>query len=108
MYETNIAVSVIQDYINTYLFEPRKNWPEEEFAIRSYSRWAANDILERIINRSMILPNHITGLESKTLFGIIQDFIDEADYCSEMYDKQSCNMFSIAKDVAMDIALLFL
>lgn len=108
MYETDIAVSTIKNYIDTYLFEPKGNWPEDEFAARSYSRWAADYILDRIINESQKLSNHITGIKSKTFTDIVQECIDELDYCSEIRDGKFCKVFSIAKEVAIDIALLFL
>ena len=108
MYETSIAISTIKNYIDTYLFEPKNNWPEEEFAARSYSRWAADYILYRIIFDSKKLPYNITGIESKTFTDIIQECIDELDYCSEIRDGKFCKVFSIAKEVAIDIALLFL
>ena len=37
-----------------------------------------------------------------------QECIDELDYCSEIRDGKFCKVFSIAKEVAIDIALLFL
>lgn len=108
MYETDIAVSTIRNYIDTYLFEPKSNWPEDEFAARSYSRWAADYILDRIISESQKLPCHIAGIKSKTFTDIVQECIDELDYCSEIRDGKFCKVFSIAKEVAIDIALLFL
>ena len=108
MYETSIAISTIKNYIDTYLFEPKSNWPEDEFAARSYSRWAADYILDRIISESQKPPYHITGIESKTFTHIVQECIDELDYCSEIRDGKFCKVFSIAKEVAIDIALLFL
>lgn len=108
MYETSIAISTIKNYIDTYLFEPKNNWPEDEFAARSYSRWAADYILDRIISESRKLPYNITGIKSKNFTDIIQECIDELDYCSEIRDGKFCKVFSIAKEVAIDIALLFL
>lgn len=109
MYETSVVISVIQKYMDECLFEPKRNWPKYEFAMRSYSRWAANYILDRIIEESMKLPFYISGLESCDLLNIIQDFIDDLDYYSEISDGNDriFNMTSVAKDTAIDIGLLF-
>ena len=53
MYETSIAISTIKNYIDTYLFEPKSNWPEDEFAARSYSRWAADYILLLFVKKDL-------------------------------------------------------
>lgn len=93
-----LAVSVIQEYIDKYLFEPRSNWPTYEFNVRSYSRWAANEIIERIQNDSDRSP-----------VSIISEFIREVDLYSEKTPtNQSQLIFSVAKETAIDIILLFL
>ena len=93
-----LAVSVIQEYIDKYLFEPRSNWPKYEFNVRSYSRWAANEIIERIQNDSDRSP-----------VNIISEFIREVDLCSEKTPtNQSQLIFAVAKETAIDIILLFL
>lgn len=93
-----LAVSVIQEYINKYLFEPRSNWPMYEFNVRSYSRWAANEIIGRIQNDSDRSP-----------VNVISEFIREVDLYSEKTPtNQSQLIFSVAKETAIDIILLFL
>lgn len=95
------AVSIIQDYIDTYLFEPGRNWPEYYFKERSYSRWIANEILERIKKQTSISP-----------IDIIEDFINKLDNWSCVDDKIWPNVkpeeiFSIARDTAEEIGCLF-
>lgn len=40
---------LIWDYVDSDLFPPSKNWPEEEFKKRSYARFVAFDILKAIV-----------------------------------------------------------
>lgn len=93
-----LAVSVIQEYIDEYLFEPRSNWCKYEFNVRSYSRWAANEIIERIRNDSERSP-----------VNIISEFIREVDLCCEKTPTNQAQLiFEVAKETATDIVLLFL
>lgn len=57
----DVAISVIQEYIDEYLFIPAINWPDNEFNIRCYSRWAADELIFRMKNESKILPKHISA-----------------------------------------------
>lgn len=43
-------VRVIQRYVDEVLFEPHINWPKYEFKDQSYSRWAAYEILNLIMD----------------------------------------------------------
>lgn len=107
MYE--VAISTIQEYIDEYLFEPRPNWPEDEFILRSCSRWAAEELIKRITDETAILPNHISGCNKKSPYRIIEGFIDEMDYFAVTTDnKKHRVIFSNARDTAIDIILLFL
>lgn len=107
MYET--AISVIQDYMDEYLFEPGRNWPEHEFNIRCYSRWAVEELLSRITEESTKPPYYISGKARKTPVVIINEFINEMDDYSELSDdKRSQFIFCTARDAAIDIILLFL
>lgn len=111
MYTNEAAVSALQYYIDEFLFEPRSNWPKDYFLKRSYSRWAAYELQGRIIEESLLLPPHltITGREQKTSTEIIEEFISEMDYFSEINDNRSSQfMFSIARETARGILDLFL
>lgn len=105
----DIAISVIQEYIDECLFAPAINWPDNEFNTRCYSRWAADELIFRMEIESEILPDHISGIIPKSPLKIIEDFIDEMEF----FQKTTSNlkhrtMFSEAKDTAIDIVLLFL
>lgn len=107
MYEKTLLV--IQEYIDTRLYIPLLRWPKDEFDKRCYSRWAANEILERLIDETMRLPQFITGRESKSPLDIISEFISELDYYVDISeDKRTRLIFSAAKDTATEIILLFL
>lgn len=40
---------LVLEYLNTYLFDPAWNWPDYFFSDRSYQQWAAEDILEELL-----------------------------------------------------------
>lgn len=104
----DVAVSVIQEYIDEYLFEPAANWPEEEFNTRCYERWTGNELLDRITRESMLPPEFISMHPLRTPYRIIEEFIDEMDYQARSTDNRKHHlMFSIARDTATDIVLLF-
>lgn len=42
----DVEVQSICDYLEECLFEPSINWSPEQFAERSYSRWAVSEILD--------------------------------------------------------------
>ena len=105
----DVAISIIQEYVDEYLFMPAINWPDNEFNERCYSRWAADELIFRMKKESKIPPKHISGIGSKSPFKIIEDFIDEMEYFSKTtYDKKHRFMFSTARDTAIDIIYLFL
>lgn len=94
-----VAVSVIQEYIDEYLFEPSITWPDSEFNRRSYSRWAAEEILSRVIQE----PSNRDPLD------IIEEFANEMDrYLDYSDDKAIYFIFIVAKETAEDVAFLFL
>lgn len=65
----------------------------------SYSRWAAEEILSRVIDEAMKLPAHLTGVEHLTAAEIVENFIEEMDYYSYMsrYDV-GISIFSVARE----------
>lgn len=102
------AISIIQKYVDKNLFKPRSNWSKYYFKERSYSRWAAYEIQERIIEEILRLPTHITGREQKISIEIIKEFINEMDYYNEINsNRNSSFIFSVAKDTAKEILYLF-
>lgn len=103
-----VAISIIQEYIDECLFEPSSNWPKCEFDERCYSRWAANELIERMKTESEILPEHISGRKAKSPLKVIENFINELEYFLMTTDDQKHRfLFSAARDTAIDIVLLF-
>lgn len=96
--ETRIAEILINEYLEQYLFEPQISWPKCEFDVRSYSRWAAKEILRRLKER----PE--TGV-----INIIQGFMDELDYYTDLSEHwTSAKIFRIARETSEDLLKLFL
>lgn len=92
------AAIVIINYMEENLFEPKQNWPKDEFYRRSYSRWAANEILE------LVLKHPFDAAHS-----LIEGFFFQMLYFSHLSKSESANLiFSIAMETAEDILLLFL
>lgn len=92
------AAQAITDYIEEYLFEPDANWPKSWFNQRTYSRWAANEILELIIDNPLTSP-----------MIIIDEFLIKMSYYSCMSENQNISIiFSTAVDTAEDILCLVL
>jgi hypothetical protein len=107
MYDRTIAL--IQSYIYDELSEPRLYLPRGMFEIRSYSRWAAEELLIRLMNESLQLPPHLTGRQQRTSMEIIESFINDMDYYSCKSKNPDVNIiFSTAKDTAVNIYDYFL
>ena len=91
------AAAVIVDYIEDALFEPAKNWPDTWFIQRSYERWAAGEILTRVLDNPTM-----------PAIPIIESFmIQMLIFSSKTKDTKGPNIFTIAKETAEDILLLF-
>lgn len=84
-------IFIIKNHIKYHLFEPSKNWPKHEIKRRSYSRWIANEILEKIQNN-----RSIPSIE------IVKESIQKLDYLAGG-DGISRHIFSMARDEAEDI-----
>lgn len=107
----DLAISIIDDFIKENLSEVDSKCPKDYFEDRSYARWAAYEIIGRLDEEAQRLPSHITGSWREPIppVDIIAGFIDDMegyvyDGCSEQHER----IFSIAKDVADEIILLFL
>lgn len=90
------AILAIIKYIDECLFEPANNWPKNWFNQRTYSRWAANEILELVIDNPLTQPSMV-----------IDEFLVKMSYYSCMSENQNINIiFSTAVDTAEDILCL--
>jgi len=113
----DMAISIISEYVDEHLcfldrlseVDPKDS--KDYFKDLSYARWAAYEIMERLNTEAERLPSHITGSlrEPVPPVDIIAGFMDDMkrciyDGCSEKHER----IFTIAKDVADDVILLFL
>jgi hypothetical protein len=88
--------------MSEHLFGPKQDWGKYYFTERSYSRWAANEIIERLLKQEGLPP------WEDGVCDIISGFINEMDRLSENSEqKLSQTIFAIAKETARDILLLF-
>ena len=69
MCETDIAIGVIEQYINEHLLAPYSTLDKYEFKKRSYERWAAYEICEKIMDSPLEDPS------SDSIFTLNRGFI---------------------------------
>ena len=113
----DIAISVIGEYVNErlyasdYIHQMNYEDSKKHFDFLSYAKWAADEIMWRLNAEAERLPSHITGIWREPIppIDILAGFIDEMDvYICDGCKEQRKHIFSIAKEVAEDIILLFL
>jgi len=113
----DMAILIISKYVDEHLcasdyighVNPKEL--KEYFEDLSYARWAAYEIIDRLNAEAERLPSYLTGSLREPIppVDIIAGFIDDMEYyiydgCGEKHER----IFTIAKDVADDIFLLFL
>lgn len=99
MGDLEVALEVIQEYIDEFLFEPDLHWPEYEFSKRSSERWAAYELMYH-------LKQHWNEAPAVDL---IIRFIGKMDLYSELNeDSLPSYCFITARETANDILYLFL
>lgn len=97
MCDSELAISIIQEYIEQYLFSPSFSWPENEFKKRSYAQWAAYEIVHRIMDKPFELPVYV-----------IENFMFEmVMYAYYGEDEQRSLIFQTAVETAEELVLLF-
>lgn len=94
------AVSVVIWYISNHLFELAFGCPYYIFEERSFSRWAAQEILARLMEGQFAVPEFISGHSNDSPVFIVQEFMNQMEYCSEQSSKP---VFEVAAGVAKDI-----
>ena len=87
----------IHNYINKNLFTPALDWPKYEFRRRSYGRWAANEILNRVTETPELDP-----------FLVILYFRYQMDVLSTVREDSDAEfIFITARNTADEIISLF-
>lgn len=102
------ALTVVRRYSDERF--PIATYPRMDissFETRSYSRWAADEIQERIMAEELKLPYHISGLEQRVPIEIVQEYIDELYSAWEStVDEKRKYMYSTAMYTAEEILSL--
>lgn len=97
MCDSELAISIIQEYIEQHLFSPSFSWPKDEFKKRSYAQWAAYEIINRIMDKPYEMPIYV-----------IENYIFEmAMYAHYGEDEYRNLIFQTAVETAEELALLF-
>lgn len=102
------ALAVVRRYSDEKLPVATNARPKSHvFDERSYSRWAADEILERIMEEELKLPYHISGLEQRVPIEIVKEYIDELYMAWESTtNKKRKYMYSTAMHTAEEILSL--
>lgn len=96
---------IIKNYIYDHLFEPSVKWSKIYFDERSYSRWAANELLEELYVEANKLPEYITGVEHRTFIDICLSFIGKMEHCLEIKEDKR---YEIAIQTAKGILFYYM
>lgn len=92
------AVKVFE-YVRDHIPEPDITLAPEFFEEQAYAQWAGDEILKRVYNELEILPEHISGRESRSLQEVVEEFVDEMScYADKAEDDRVKNIFTIARD----------
>ena len=92
-----IAIQKIIECLEENLFEPNNEWPQLIFEERSYARWAAIEIWQKLMDRPHNPPDTV-----------IEEFMFEMILLSNATDDpRKRRIFSIASETAEDILTLF-
>lgn len=93
----DIALEIINNFIQEHLFSPSGSWNKYEFEKRSYAQWAAYEIMNRIMDHPLDRP-----------IDIVDEFMFEmAMYACLGEDEHRSFIFQTAVETAEEIALLF-
>ena len=89
------VIRAIQDYMDLYLFEPQKGWPKQEIESRTYARWAALELMNRLMDNPLEDPDIV-----------IDCFVMEMAMYSHLGGSIGNHIFGAALDTAADILQL--
>lgn len=88
-----LAVDRLLNYIDAYLFAPEISWDSYQFEERSYERWAAFELLERMMDHPLEDPETL-----------VEEFVFMVDLYSRLHkDSKTSFIFTTAKETAEDI-----
>ena len=100
------AIGILEHYMDIQLSAPNRSMDPDLFDMQVYSRWAAEEIIERLMSEAMKLPPHISGHMYLSASEIITDFIEEMDaYAKISKDERTKKIFSFAREEGRTILL---
>ena len=96
---------IIKDYIDECLiFRSEETLNIEDFETQRYSEWAAGEILSRASDEVFKPPSYITGIMTKDVIDILEEFAFEMECASDRSDEEHFKkMFETAKETADNI-----
>lgn len=101
-------IIILENYAATHLAEPNLEWANDAFDVCVYSRWAVNEILERMMDETTKLPEFISGIPRKSTVQIITEYIYEMEGAyREVNNVEQKMIFFIAASTARSILSLF-
>ena len=102
-------VIILSNYIRETYPSNHKFFSPYEFDKRTYSEWAATEILETMCEESNKLPSYISGRESLTAYDVVENFLIDMNYYAELCDDSRMQfIFTTARDEAKKILKLYL
>jgi hypothetical protein len=103
------AAATLLEYADEHLFTPKPFWSRQSFRYRSYSRWALDEIVYKIVEQESRPSWSEIYYDFKTPAEIISEFIDQMDFYAESSTNgTSIYIFSVARDTAEEIRELFM
>lgn len=99
------ALTRLYYYMENEMKEPESWMPKEVKDAYVYSRWTAEEIYERLIMESYILPEAVSFVQHRTTSQVLGDFIAMVDeHARTSRTEQGRYIFSIVGDEARRIA----
>lgn len=80
------AILLVREYLDEELPEQKSRCIDLDFEFRSYSRWAANELIDKFIREGSRLPPHIIGDIPKDPIDIVKEFIRDLEYYFDISD----------------------
>lgn len=87
------AVLAVLRYVDRYLFAPAWPWPTHHFYERSYARWAADEIIGRLMDHPFSYPEDVVEIFA----------IEMACFSRTKEDPGQNEIFRIAHETAISI-----
>lgn len=93
----DLAPYIVMEALDENLIEPKRSYPDDLFEERSYARWAAYELANKLMDRPYEDPDRI-----------IEEFIFQMAIMEHTTnDPAKEKIFRVAKETAKDILTLF-